>query len=335
MLGLSEISVPANAKTAPIAYAQLALKAVCVPDEGVVSVMAELTRESYILSKACRITGGFAFNLWFGGSHKGDFVITLGGYHPAYRKPAHYPAVPRLGFRWCVTPQLTFSGELYFALTPRCLMAGGAVNAVYQSGDLRAWFSARVDFLLGWKPFYYDASLYIGLGASYRLFLLFGYVTVSAELSADLHIWGPDFSGEARITWFIISFTIRFGNAKKEKKYIAWDEFAESFLESGKMNARADAAAPAQGDNIHAVTYTDGLLRQSEKEGAFVDPETLRICVRSKVPVTELKVCGKPQDVPQTALGVLPMGENRKLKSVCRVSVTDSAGQQQDRGQRA
>lgn len=330
VLGLSEISVPADAKTAPIAYAQLALKAVCVPDEGVVSVMAELTRESYILSKACRITGGFAFNLWFGGSHKGDFVITLGGYHPAYRKPAHYPAVPRLGFRWCVTPQLTFSGELYFALTPRCLMAGGAVNAVYQSGDLRAWFSARVDFLLGWKPFYYDASLYIGLGASYRLFLLFGYVTVSAELSADLHIWGPDFSGEARITWFIISFTIRFGNAKKEKKYIGWDEFAESFLESGKMNARADAAAPVQGDNIHAVTYTDGLLRQSEKEGAFVDPETLRICVRSKVPVTELKVCGKPQDVPQIALGVLPMGENRKLKSVCRVSVTDSAGQQQD-----
>ena len=330
LLGLSEISVPANTGAAPIAYAQLALKAVCVPDEGIVSVMAELTRESYILSKACHLTGGFAFYLWFGGSHKGDFVITLGGYHPAYRKPEHYPSVPRLGFRWCVTPELTFSGELYFALTPRCLMAGGALDAVYQSGDLRAWFSARVDFLLGWKPFYYEASLYIGLGASYRLFLLFGYVTISAELSADLHIWGPDFSGEARITWFIISFTIRFGHSKNEKKYLVWDEFEKSFLVSGNRNLSADAGLAPQERKIHAVSYTAGLLRQSETEGVFVDPEALRICVRSQVPVTELKVNGKNQEVPPTPLGVLPMGENKRLKSSCKVSVTDSAGRQQD-----
>lgn len=330
VLGLSEISVPANAKTAPIAYAQLALKAVCVPDEGVVSVMAELTGESYILSKACRITGGFAFYLWFGGRHKGDFVVTLGGYHPAYRKPEHYPSVPRLGFRWCVTPELTLSGELYFALTPRCLMAGGALSAVYQSGNLRAWFCARVDFLLGWKPFHYDASLYIGLGASCRLNLLFGHVTVSAELSASLHIWGPDFSGEARITWFIISFTIRFGSAKKEKKYIGWDEFETSFLAAGNENVCAGAESAPRERRMHTVSYTDGLLWQSDTEGAFVDPEELCICVRSQVPATECTVNDRAQDVPGTALGVLPMGENKRLSSSFRVRVIDSAGVQQD-----
>lgn len=330
LLGLSEISVPANTKTAPIAYAQLALKAVCVPDEGVVSVTAELTKESYILSKACRITGGFAFTLWFGGRHKGDFVITLGGYHPAYRKPEHYPSVPRLGFRWCVTPELTFSGELYFALTPRCLMAGGALSAVYQSGNLRAWFCARVDFLLGWKPFYYDASLYIGLGASYRMNLLFCHVTVSAELSASLHIWGPDFSGEARITWFIISFTIRFGSGKKEKKYLDWDAFETSFLTAGEEKVSAGAASAPRERRMHTVSYTDGLLRQSDTEGAFVDPEALCICVRSQVPATECTVNGRAQDVPGTALGVLPMGENKRLRSSFRVRVINSAGEQQD-----
>lgn len=330
VLGLSEISVPAHVRTEPIAYAQLALKAVCIPEEGVVSVMAELTRESYILSRSCKITGGFAFYLWFGGIHKGDFVITLGGYHPAYQKPEHYPSVPRLGFQWCVTPSLTISGELYFAVTPRCLMAGGALNAVYQSGNLRAWFRARVDFLIGWKPFYYDASLYIGLGASYRMNLLFCHVTVSAELSAGLHIWGPDFSGEAKISWFIISFTIRFGSSVNEKKYIDWDEFEESFLTSGQENVYGIKREDAGERKIHTVSYTGGLLRQSETEGAFVDSDTLQIGIRSKVPVTELRVNGKAQELKQAPLGVLPMGENRKLYSSCKIRVTDSAGVEQD-----
>lgn len=329
VLGLSEISVPAHVRTEPIAYAQLALEAVCVPEEGVVSVMAELTGESYVLSKSCKITGGFAFYLWFGGIYKGDFVITLGGYHPAYKKPEHYPSVPRLGFQWCVTSSLTISGELYFAVTPRCLMAGGALNAVYQSGNLRAWFRAKVDFLIGWKPFYYDASLYIGLGASYRMNLLFCHVTVSAELSAGLHIWGPDFSGEARISWFIISFTIRFGDSKDEKKYIGWDEFEASFLLSDE-NVHGIKGEDTEKPKIHTISYTDGLFRQSEREGAFVDPEALHVCIRSKVPVTELSINGKAQELEQAALGVLPMGENKKLCSSCQIRVTDSEGTEQD-----
>jgi len=33
-------------------------------------------------------------------------VITLGGYHPAFQKPTHYPEVPRLGLNWNVTSHL-------------------------------------------------------------------------------------------------------------------------------------------------------------------------------------------------------------------------------------
>ena len=40
--------------------------------------------------------------IWFKGAHQGDFVITLGGYHPKFAAPAHYPAVPRLGVNWIV-----------------------------------------------------------------------------------------------------------------------------------------------------------------------------------------------------------------------------------------
>ena len=103
LLGISTLSVP------KVAEAQLALKATFNPESGFLGVRAQLTPTSYILSDACHLTGGFAFYSWFKDQvtapgkttiKGGDFVLTLGGYHPDYNPPAHYPRVPRLGFNW-------------------------------------------------------------------------------------------------------------------------------------------------------------------------------------------------------------------------------------------
>lgn len=65
--------------------------------------------------------------MWFGNNaNSGDFVVTLGGYHPSFNVPSHYPQVPRLSFfNSSITSELNIKGEMYFALTPRCIMAGG------------------------------------------------------------------------------------------------------------------------------------------------------------------------------------------------------------------
>ena len=55
-----------------------------------------MTPASFLYAGLCRITGGFAFYLWFEGEHEGDFVVSVGGYHPRFKKPDHYPVVPRL-----------------------------------------------------------------------------------------------------------------------------------------------------------------------------------------------------------------------------------------------
>src|SRR5262249_29741885 len=128
LLGLSSLVAPANAgaNVPPVAEAQLALKASFQPDNGFLGVQAQLTPNSYLLSKDCHLTGGFAFYSWFEGSeHNGDFALTLGGYHPNFKVPAHYPTVPRLGFNWQVCPELSIKGDAYFALTASALMAGG------------------------------------------------------------------------------------------------------------------------------------------------------------------------------------------------------------------
>jgi hypothetical protein len=131
-LGLADISVPPMTKSNPVAKAQLAIKVDFAPSRGFFSAEAQLTSESYILSKDCHLRGGFAAYYWFGSNEKrGDFVVSLGGYHPAYKRPAHYPIVPRLELNWNVTSSLNITGEMYFALVPNVMMGRQAECGIF------------------------------------------------------------------------------------------------------------------------------------------------------------------------------------------------------------
>lgn len=274
VLGIADISVPPNVTANPIAKAQLALKANYSQAEGVFFAEARLTSESYILSRSCRLTGGFAACFWFSGSeHEGDFVITLGGYHPAYQKPEHYPAVPRLGLNWNINKHLNISGEIYFALTPGAVMAGGKLSAVYAQGNLKAWFLAYADFLVSWKPFYYQAEIGVSLGASYRVDCWLVHKTFSIELAAKLALWGPEIQGRLHISWFILSFTIAFSEgADHSKEELDWNGFKESFLHG--PDGQADVL----------TVSIEGAVGQTLDGIDIADANTLKITVSSPVP---------------------------------------------------
>lgn len=293
-----------------IAKATLCLKAAFLPDEGEFSLMAGLTKDSYILSEQCRLTGGFALYIWYGGIHQGDFVLSLGGYHDSFRRPAHYPVVDRLGFSWIIDNYLTFSGGIYFAVTPACIMAGGNIDARYENGNLKAWFYARVDFLMYWKPFHYQLELSVGLGASYRVDCLFVHHTFTVELAASLRLWGPEFSGVAKISWWIISFTIRFGNGDGQIQYLTWDEFLDQCVQPGPT---AGLGERPEGQGYASVCVADGLIEDVEdgKGGtvSLVRGETLKLSVHTRIPNQSFRV-GESKRVRQEnrELYVLPMG---------------------------
>ncbi len=283
VLGIADISIPPNVAVNPIAKAQLALKAVYSQAENMFCAEARLTSESYILSHDCRLTGGFAAYFWFSGSeHEGDFVITLGGYHPAYQKPEHYPVVPRLGLNWNINEHLNISGELYFALTPGAVMAGGRLSAVYTQGNLKAWFIAYADFLISWKPFYYQAKIGVSLGASYRVDWWLIHKTFSIELGAELALWGPEIQGRLHVSWFILSFTIAFSKgADHSKDGLDWAGFKESFLydNASKRTNAADSQA-----GILTASIEEGIVGQTLDGIDIVDANTLKIAVSSKIP---------------------------------------------------
>jgi hypothetical protein len=285
LLGISTLSVP------KVAEAQLALKATFNPGSGFLGIRAQLTPKSYILSSACHLTGGFAFHSWFKDQtlpdnqaiRAGDFVLTLGGYHPAYEPPAHYPRVPRLGFNWQVDDYLQLKGDAYYAMTPHALMAGAHLEATWHKDQLKAWFIASADFLISWEPYHYDARLYIDLGASYS-FDLFGNHTITADLGADLHLWGPDFSGEARIHWLFLSFTVSFvKGAPTGLKPIDWDAFKAAFL--------------PEKNQICGIAAQQGLIRQlkdGDHERWIMNPNEFVLVTNSVIPSTEAMQTTKP-----------------------------------------
>lgn len=280
VLGLSTLSVPSadlgGSAVKPLAVAKLALKGSFIPDQGFMGIEARLTKDSYIFTEDCHLTGGFAFYTWFDpNEHAGDFVLTLGGYHPKFRKPDHYPDVPRLGVNWQVTSNLSLKADFYFALTASALMAGGHLNATYHSGDIKAWFKAGADFIISWKPYYYDASLYVNMGVDVTIHF-FGTHHLSFDLGADVHVWGPEFAGKATIHLSVISFTITFGSDNTTPAYISWENFLHSFI--------------PEPEKVCTLQAVNGVIREiSDDNGKhqLVNPKDLEIVFTSAVPISD------------------------------------------------
>ncbi|MCB9300190.1 MAG: hypothetical protein H6566_06045 [Lewinellaceae bacterium] len=316
VLGLSTLAIPtpeAGQVVPPIAEAQLALRAVLNPDQGILSIEAQLTSNSYLFARACHLTGGFAFYVWFSGQHAGDFVVTLGGYHPRFVVPKHYPVVPRLGFNWMVSDVFSIKGGLYFALTAHALMAGGNLEALFHMGPIRAWFRVGANFIVSWQPYFYDARIYEEIGVSFT-FWAFGTRTITFGLGADVHIWGPDFSGKATIHYYIVSFTISFGHGPGKPKPLQWEAFKSSFLPDDSK--------------VLTANVTNGLVKEetlgaSKGKRYILNPKNATLTVNTQVPVKTYELGLKNTEIKNGQLYfadsghqiILPLSEEAKAQN--------------------
>jgi hypothetical protein len=301
LIGSCAITLP-KGSSSPLAYVEIDMVASFTPSTGALPVAGVITPASYIWGEFVKLSGGFAFTIWFSGEHKGDFVVSLGGYNSAYSKPDWYPTVPRLGLSFALGP-FQASGQAYLALTPSMFMAGMQFSASFSLGGIRAWFSTGVDFLISWAPFYYRANAYVNVGCSVNL----GLFTISVSVGADLLVWGPAFGGKADVDLDIVSFTISFGSSAPNPAPVTWQNIQDNFLpgssssaspkaRSLKMASLMAAAVPAaNGDttaNVSASVST-GLLQQNviDAEGRvwnwIVDPNNFQIVTATTIPANE------------------------------------------------
>lgn len=356
LLGLSTLVVPSElpAGEPPLAQVSLQIVASFIPSEGVAIVQGRLTADSHILDPKCHLTGGFAFATWFGPNpNAGDFVVTLGGYHPDFQKPAHYPAVPRVGINWQITPQLSVTGGLYFALTPRALMAGGAMRAVFQTSldlgiasvDVKAWFILGADFIVYWKPFHYSAHLYVDIGISVVIHFL-GTHEIDLDAAADLLVWGPPFGGHAHISFTIIGirigFDVNFGASPPAPPALEWDttkpedvprSFRKSFL---PPDDKIVSVAIGEG-LVRKVDHNEKVLRagaggDNQQDVWFViNPKDFCVRTNSVIPIKDCVTAIKPADQKQKLsdfasnhdFGIAPMDKAKEsVRTFHQITVT-------------
>ncbi|MCW3122813.1 MAG: hypothetical protein JWQ38_2305 [Flavipsychrobacter sp.] len=340
ILGLSVLAWPD--KNNPIAYIELALKANFGPDTDVMSVEAMLTSNSYVLDKNCKITGGFAFYAWVSGPHEGDFVITLGGYHPKFIRPSHYPDVQRLELNWKLSDQLQIKGGLYYALTPSCIMVGGRLEITYTLSFLRGSIVVWADMLISWAPFYYAIDIGISIRIEANIDMGLFYVRFNLEMGAQLHIYGPPFAGSVYVDWSIFAFTIPFGNSNAKKEYLKWAAFESQFIPSKKLQPATEGKDERTSvDKYFAaeIMITAGIITETA-DYIIVNPHKLILKIDAPVPVTIAKIGGNEME-PGTemqvgerkkkysdrniALGIRPI-DKRVLKSTLSVSIDKIKG---------
>lgn len=338
LMGESTLALPpigggeeAEGPLQPIAEADLVLLVDFVPSSGTLAVAAQLSPASYVLSKQAHLTGGFAFYVWFPPSpHSGDFVVSLGGYNPYFAVPAHYPAVPRLGFSWTLSTELSITGGVYCALTPSVIMAGGSLQASWQGFGLTAWFTAAADFLVRLKPFAYAVEIGVSVGVSYTLDLLLTTKTITVQVSGSVELWGQPFGGRAWVDASVVSFSFDFGEPRGGSvPDLDWAAFRDSFLppvESSVTTPSTQAAlasasldsslpTPTATDSLVAVHAPSGLLGTYTDGGDRVwrvDPAALRLVVSTQVPSKTATVAApnpaSPTGTWNVDFGVGPMG---------------------------
>ena len=250
--------------------------------------------------------------IWFGGQHRGEFVLTLGGYHPSFHKD-YYPVVPRLGLRWSIGDSIVIKAGSYFALTSEALMAGGDFEASAHFGPAWAEVKFGAHGIVYFDPFSYDVSAYASISAGVTIDTwIFGEITISIHIGASIHVTGPDFHGRAEFDVGPISLSVEFGGSPKvELKPMPADVFIDKYLA---------LAADGHSAQAHAVMTSFGAQpskgEKSTPDGSaarpFVVVVEFGLTFTTTIPVTMVeRVLAAANSIsthnPSRSLGVAPM----------------------------
>ncbi|MBH0779469.1 DUF6603 domain-containing protein [Nocardia bovistercoris] len=319
LLGTAVLQLPLKDEGAVrYVYAELGLEATLRPTDGIAQVQAQLSPASYVLTPDCHVTGGFAAAVWFGSNpNAGQFVVTLGGYHPAFQPPSCYPTVPRLGIRWAVSDAVSVTADAYLAVTPSCAMAGTDLRVLFHAGPVKAWFNAQADLLVSWRPFFFLAGLSIEIGASVTISVFGIQKTIGASVGASLRLWGPPTGGTVTAHIVVFTVTISFGDDGRggTSTPLTWSEVAAMLPERDKVIG------------IVAVNGLDATIADGESTGGnrwLVRARDLRFSTGSAIPASHLRIGDTPWDTAQSGdlagVDIRPMNKSA-LAGVHRLRV--------------
>ncbi|KAH7242771.1 hypothetical protein BKA59DRAFT_481274 [Fusarium tricinctum] len=315
ILGTASARFPREESSRALASIRLNFSGTIDVAHGSLVFQGQIADKSFLLLEDCKLTGGFAVGAWFGPSPQaGDWCISIGGWHPAYIAPAHYPAAPpRMGISWSYKNYLSLTGTAYAAVTPDALMGGLAVHAAYKLGPLEASFDFQADLILYMHPLHYDAQIQISANLSYEVSLFSFARKISIPFKADLHISGPPLYGYVYFDWAVIQFKVEFGDRSLPPKILNLNEFV-------KICLKKDENLP---NSNHVLSLEDGAVVSNTMANEPQRPNTpwtvrgqaLAFSVTSRIPATSIdfsgskvqsnrKILSRPMQLPSESEGI-------------------------------
>lgn len=292
LLGTATASFPRGASSDKVvAFIELDYSATADITHGSLFVQGSIAPTSFLLNSECRPTGGFIVATWFNPSpYEGDCCITIGGYHPAYQPPAHYPQPPaRLGIVWRYSSHLNITGEAYTALTPDALMAGSSLNALFSVGPIGASFDFQADFILYMHPLHYEADVHVSASVWFEVDVLFVHKKLSVSLGADLSLTGPPFAGCVSFDVTVTTIHVRFGDQQKaQPPALSLQEFIDVCMKQGNTdNEQTPESNHILTLNAGGIAPTTAATTSQRPNSVWdVRASTLTFSVLSRIPAS-------------------------------------------------
>ncbi|HEY7815103.1 MAG TPA: DUF6603 domain-containing protein, partial [Nakamurella sp.] len=232
VIGLARAQLPAPELT--LVSIELALLARFSTKEGLLLVQAQLTENSWLLDKSVRLTGGFALQTWWKGPNAGQFVVTVGGYHPRFHHDG-YPVVPRVGLSWQPSDSISITGGMYFALCSEAIMAGASMHVAAHLGPAHATLDFGGDGIVFFDPFFFDITVYAEARVGITIWLLFGSIDVDVTLGFDVEVSGPPIHVKGHFSVYGVGIPFEFGaTSDPADRALPAGDFAQKYLRGDK-----------------------------------------------------------------------------------------------------
>jgi len=297
----------------PLARFDLAFESTA--DKELLLVKAAAKPSSYIIHPdISSLRGEFGLAVWHSGTHAGDFVLSIGGYHPSFVRPQHYPDIRRVEVNAIVWGWVRLSAECFFACSPQALMAGAKVTLSGEFEGIAAGLDVYVDVFMTWDPFFLLARMSVAVW-----FEFFG----RHEVEVALEIHTPPFGGLATIDILGLSFDVEFGERLAAPPAPRLHELIRDTLEVPATSWAGVGAKVARFSSddvagLFAVLVDHGRTRggmpaQSSAQEGLANPAIMidsefGISVRTKLPLR-----------PVPFFGSLPTrSEERRVGKECR-----------------
>ncbi len=211
-------------------------------------------RDSHIVG--IPLTGGFAFMLdW---SSNPQFLLSAGGYHPRYKKPARFPEIPRLTAQIKKGDDIRLTCQYYQAITSNSFQIGLTAEVVVVKGKAKAIGFLGFNALLQFDPFYFETDIRISVSVSYRGRSFFG-------IDMEFLLSGPEpwrAQGYAKIKVLFFSLKVKFniswgGEQKVAPAMIKTDELLEKLQLQLQQTSNWSSKLPEQYSKAESLRSID------------------------------------------------------------------------------